>query len=163
VKVSGLGGIDYWKDGRETFDNVRTVYEYPDGVKASVSSVLTNAFKGYSIRILGTKATVEIQRDQAFLYAESTEQELGVVDGVSGATVKAWAQGEAVPVAFEHQDAQDRDPTAYALLDFVACIRDKQMPFSNVETGRDAAVAVHMGNMAMREEKYQYWRPEYSL
>lgn len=163
VKVSGLGGIDYWKDGRETYDNVRTVYEYPNGLKANVSSVLTNAFKGYSIRILGTKATVEIQRDQAFLYAESTEQELGVVDGVSGATVKAWTQGEAMPIEFEHQDEHQLDPTAYALIDFGVCIRDKKTPFSNVETGRDVAVAVHMGNTAMLEEKYQYWKPEYSL
>lgn len=163
VKVSGLGGIDYWKDGRETYDNVRTVYEYPDGVKASVSSVLSNAFKGYSIRILGTKATIEVQRDKAYIYAESTRQELGVVDGVSGATVKAWTQGEAVPVEFEHQDTEQRDPTAYALLDFGACIRNRKTPFSNVETGRDAAVAVHMANNAMREEKYQYWKPEYSL
>ena len=34
-KVSGFGGIDYWKDGRETYDNTHVVYAYPNGVKAS--------------------------------------------------------------------------------------------------------------------------------
>ncbi|MDF9798920.1 putative dehydrogenase [Catalinimonas alkaloidigena] len=163
LKVSGLGGIDYWKDGRETYDNVRTVYEYPNGVKASVSSVLSNAYKGYSIRILGTEATIEIQRDKAYLYTEADKAELGVVDGVSGATIKAWTQGEPSLLNYKTEDNAERSPTAYALLNFADCIRNDKKPFSNVDTGKDVSVAVHMGNKAMREEKYQYWKPEYSL
>ena len=162
LKVSGLGGIDYWKDGRETYDNVRTVFEYPNGVKASASSILNNAFRGYSMRVLGTEATIEILRDQAFIYAEADEVERGTVDGVSGATLNAWTQGKATPLEFESQDGADLDPTAYALLDFGDCIRNGKKPFSNVDTGRDVSIAVHMGNAAMREEKYQYWKPEYS-
>ncbi len=157
LKVTGFGGIDYWKDGRETYDNVRTVFVYPDGVKASVSSILTNAFKGYSIRILGTKATIEIQRDKAFIYAEAQDKELGTVDGVTGATVKAWTQGEPVPIEFMYPDAQKRDPTSYALLDFAACIRTGKKPASNVETGRDAAIAVHIANKAMATEQCVKW------
>lgn len=159
VKVTGFGGIDYWKDGRETYDNVRTVYEYPNGVKSSVSSVLTNAFKGYSIRILGTKATIEIQREKAFLYPESKKKERGIVDGVSGATIKNWTQGDPIPIDYEKVN---HSPTVNALLDFADCIRNDKKAFSNVETGRDAAIAVHLGNLAMREEKVQYWKPEYS-
>ena len=34
-KVVGMGGIDYWKDGRETYDNTKLIYEYPEGVKAT--------------------------------------------------------------------------------------------------------------------------------
>jgi predicted dehydrogenase len=71
LKVAGFGGIDYWKDGRETFDNIRLVYEYPGGVKASVTSILSNEYKGYSIRILGSKGTIEILRDQAYIYPEA--------------------------------------------------------------------------------------------
>ncbi len=36
--VTGIGGIDYWKDGRETFDNVTAVYTYPAGQKVTFSS-----------------------------------------------------------------------------------------------------------------------------
>lgn len=158
VKVTGLGGINYWRDGRETYDHARTLYEYPDGVKSSVSSILTNAFRGYSIRILGTKATIEVQRDKAYIYPESKKEELGIVDGVSGATVKAWTQGDPVPVDFE----QDHSPTASAFLAFADCVRNDKEPFSNAKTGSDVAIAVHMGNLAMREEKVQYWKPEYS-
>lgn len=163
TKVTGFGGIDYWKDGRETFDNIRTIYEYPNGVKSSVTSVLTNAYKGYSIRILGKKATIEIQREKAFLYPEAGEVERGVVDGVSGATKKAWTQGEGVPIVFKGHDDPNQDPTGFGLLDFADCVRNNRKPASNVDTGRDVAIAVHMGNLAMREEKTQHWKSEYSI
>jgi len=34
-KIMGTGGVDYWKDGRETYDNTHLIYEYPSGVKAT--------------------------------------------------------------------------------------------------------------------------------
>jgi predicted dehydrogenase len=158
-KVTGFGGIDYWKDGRETYDNVRLLYEYPGGVKASVTSMLMNEYKGYSMRILGSKATIEIQREKAFLYSEAGAKKLGTVDGVTGATVEAWTHGEGVPLAFKDEG---KDPTAYALLGFASSVRQQQKPASNVHTGRDVAIAVHMGNAAMETGQVQLWKPEYS-
>lgn len=160
-KVTGIGGIDFWKDGRETFDNVRTVFEYPNGVKANVSSILSNAYQGYEIRILGSKATVKIQRDEAWIFPEATKKKLGVVDGVTGATILNATQGKGMLLKFDHQDEQKRDPTSYALLDFAKCITENKKPFSNVETGKGAAIAVYMANQAMETETFQYWKPEY--
>ena len=42
-KIMGSGGIDYWKDGRETFDNVHLIFEYSNGVKAKFTSLTSNA------------------------------------------------------------------------------------------------------------------------
>lgn len=159
LKVAGFGGIDYWKDGRETFDNIRLVYEYPNGVKASVTSILSNEFKGYSMRILGSKGTIEILRDQAYIYSEATTKTLGTVDGVTGATVEVLPGGKGKPIEFEKQ----QDPTTYALIDFAECIRTGKKPASSVKTGRDVAIAVHMGNAAAETEKTQYWKNEYSI
>ena len=161
LKVAGLGGIDYWKDGRETFDNIRLVYEYPDGVKAGVTSILSNEFKGYSMRILGSKGTIEILRDQAFIYAEGTQKTLRTVDGVTGATEEVIPGGKGKPIVFDQEMAK-LDPTAYAVMDFAECIRKGKKPGSNVRTGRDVAIAVHMGNQAAETEKTQYWKNEYS-
>ena len=157
VKVTAMGGIDYWKDGRETYDNIRALYEYPNGVKASVSSILSNAYKGYSLRILGTKATLEIQQSGAFLYGEKSHNVHATVDGVTGATVQSWGQGEPVPLEYANQDEYDRDPTGYALLDFAECIRTGKKPFSNVETGRDAAIAVLLANKSAETGMMQEW------
>lgn len=165
VKVTGLGGLDYWKDGRDIFDNVRAIYEYPKGVKSSVTSVLTNAFQGYSIRIMGTKGTIEINDDQASLIAEPDKARIAheLVDGVSGATKKSWTAGEVVPIRVEGQQEPVKSPTYYAFMEFIGCIRNNKTPASNVETGNATAIAVHLGNLAMRKEEVQYWKPEYSL
>jgi predicted dehydrogenase len=156
--VSGMGGIDYWKDGRETWDNVRALFEFPGGVKANVSSILSNAYKGYSLRVLGSNATVEIQQNKAYLYPEEKERKLGVVDGVTGATLQSWGQGEPVLVNFGDIHDVSTDPTVFSLLDFVACIRDGKKPFSDVVTGKHSAIAVHKANQAIASRTVQSWK-----
>ncbi len=163
IKVTGIGGIDYWKDGRDTYDNIRTIYEYPGGVKSSVTSILSNAFNGYSIRILGDAATVEIQRDKAFIYAESTDNAKGIVDGVTGATKSAITQGKGMELIFDEPGREQSEPTTDSLIDFIDCIRNKRKPVSNVETARDASIAVHIGNAAADTQTFQLWKEEYSL
>ena len=162
IKVTGLGGIDYWKDGRETYDNIHTIYEYQKGIKSNVTSILSNEHNGYAMRILGSQATIVIQREKAFIYPEATKKEYGIVDGVTGATVEAIKKGQGIPIEYKSQDGRNLDPTAYALLDFAECIRNNKKPFSNVETGRDAAIAVHMGNQTIETGNIQLWKPEYN-
>ncbi|MBK5279454.1 MAG: Gfo/Idh/MocA family oxidoreductase [Bacteroidia bacterium] len=162
IKVSGMGGINYWKDGRDTYDNIRTIYEYPNGIKSSVTSVLSNAYNGYSIRILGDKATVEIQREKAFIYSETTDNLKGTVDGVTGATIAAKTQGKPVELMFEKEGQPSLEPTIYALQDFIECIHGRKKPVSTVDTAKDTSIAIHMGNKAADTETVQVWKPEYS-
>jgi predicted dehydrogenase len=163
VRVTGMGGINYWKDGRETYDNVRMVYEYQDGIKASVTSILSNAYNGFCIRILGDKATLQIQSDKITVSAESTKNAQGIVDGVSGATLKSITQGEAVEIPYKAQGEKLPEPTTVALQEFFESIRTGKKPTSNVETAKIAAIAVHMGNKAAETQTYQEWKPEYSI
>lgn len=163
LKVMGMGSINYWKDGRDTYDNVHTIYEYPNGVKATFTSVLSNAFNGYNIKIFGDKATVEIQREKAFIYAESLENKRGIVDGVTGATIAATTQGKPTEIAFKKPGEEDIEPTIFALTDFFECIRTNKKPVSNVATAGEASIAIHLGNVAMDTESLQTWKPEYSF
>lgn len=163
IKVTGLGGINYWKDGRETYDHIHTIYEYQKGIKSNVTSILSNEHNGYAMRILGTKASIVIEREKAFIYPEQTKKNYGTVDGVTGATIDSIKKGQGAPVEYISQDGLNLDPTAYALLDFADCIRNNKKPFSNVETGRDAAIAVHMGNQTIDTGNVQFWKPEYSI
>jgi len=163
LRVTGMGGINYWKDGRDTYDNIRTIYEYPGGVKAAFNSVLSNAYNGYNIRILGDKATVEIQREKAFIYPESTENKRGTVDGVTGATIPSVTQGTPVEISFKKPGEEDLEPTSYALADFFECIRTGKAPVSNVITAGQTSIAIHLGNKAMDTQTWQSWQPEYNI
>jgi predicted dehydrogenase len=60
VSVVGVGGIDYWKDGREVYDNVSVTFEYPEGQKFVFTSICSNAHLDFSEVIMGDEGTIEI-------------------------------------------------------------------------------------------------------
>jgi predicted dehydrogenase len=66
--VMGLGGIDYYKDGRDTYDNIQLIYQYPGGRKLLYSSISTNSHLDllqaerteFGEVIMGTAGAIEI-------------------------------------------------------------------------------------------------------
>jgi len=45
--VVGVGGLDYWHDGRDIPDNIQLIYKYPKGQKLVYSSITTNSHLPY--------------------------------------------------------------------------------------------------------------------
>ncbi len=147
-KVMGVGGIDYWKDGRETYDNIHLIYSYPNGVKATFTCLTSNALDDYKIKVMGDKGSIILDYQKAWFYPEGNyEREIGNVDGVSGAT-KNWEQGKGIPIEFEHAD-----PSKQALIDFRDSIRTNTKPISDIITGANTAVCVQMGLDAMANDE----------
>lgn len=156
-KVAGFGGIDYWKDGRETYDNVNLITEYPSGVKASYASLTTNSKDGYQIKILGTEGSIIINKNQAWLFAEAlAEKGTAIVDGVSGATRGAWGP-PGVPISLAHND-----PSLQALMDFGDAIANRRQPQSGIKSGADVAVVVQMALDAMDKDRVEHWKDQYN-
>ena len=154
LSVVGTGGIDYWKDGRETYDNVHVIFDYPKGIKASFTCTTANAYEGYQIKVLGDQATIVIKPDSAWIYPEKveSEQETALVDGVSGATKSTLEEYGAIPINVEHTD-----PSKQALLDFADNIIQSKMPLSNVITGAEISFAVQMALRSIREKRSIAW------
>ena len=163
IKAVGMGSVDFWKDGRETFDHVRTIYEYANGMKASYTSLLANAYNGYQIRILGSKGTLEIARNKAYIYPETRRRVLGTVDGVTGATIVNATQGERTEIPFLNPGEKGIEPTVSALQNFYDCIVKGETPLSNVKTGNIAAISICMGLDASETGETQHWKPEYTI
>ena len=154
--VTGMGGIDYWKDGRETFDNVVAVYNYPAGQKVTFSSTTTNAHDGEHIVIMGTEGTIEMGWDKAVYFREKESPELvkaegATVIGATGETMKASTQSQREGAQVAPQDAQSRSAVYRELESYVACIRDGKKAVVDVQVGRNAAVSVLSANQAMEE------------
>jgi predicted dehydrogenase len=59
TRVLGSGSICFWKDGRDVYDHVALVYEYPGGRKFVYTSLLNNARYGCEEQIQGSKGTIE--------------------------------------------------------------------------------------------------------
>lgn len=146
--VIGTGGIDYWKDGRETYDNVHLIYTYPKGVEARFTCLTSNAMDDYKIKVHGDKGTLILDYAKAWFYPENNyEKQLGEVDGVSGATTN-WEQGLGIPLNISHQDSSKQ-----ALLDFRDAIRQNTKPESDIVSGAKAAICVQMGLDAIHQGK----------
>ena len=75
--VMGYGDIVYWKDGREVFDNISLIYRYPNGVKMSYESVISNKFLGLEELILGDKGTMELEKGK--YYFEEAKPAAGIL------------------------------------------------------------------------------------
>lgn len=153
-RITGFGGIDHWKDGRETYDNIHVLFEYPSGADARFTCTTKNSYEDYEIRILGSKATINLDYTQANIFIEQNElKEYGMVDGVSGATKKAWEQGQGAPI-----DAPGNDPTIDALKQFRASVFEGAPVVSNIETGANTAKCVQISLDAMYGENVKYWK-----
>tara|TARA_B100000900_G_scaffold395993_1_gene394890 strand:- start:464 stop:1030 length:567 start_codon:yes stop_codon:yes gene_type:complete len=151
-KAIGMGGINYWNDGRETYDNTKVIYEFPGGVKATYTCLTSNAKDDYKIMVMGDKGTLSVFYDTAWFYPEGEyEAKYGEVDGVSGATTN-WSEGKGTPLDIKHLD-----PTKQALIDFRDAVINNKAPLSSVTTGAKAAYAVDMGIKAMDTEQMTYW------
>lgn len=66
--VVGIGGIDFWKDGRTVFDNVEVVFEYPSGVKLNYTSLTTNQYDGFYEQFMGTDGTLIVSQETGGQY-----------------------------------------------------------------------------------------------
>ncbi len=61
TEIMGAGSINYWKDGREVYDNVNLVYAYPDGTQVIYDSMASNKHYGLEEQIMGPKGTMELE------------------------------------------------------------------------------------------------------
>ncbi|WP_158829233.1 Gfo/Idh/MocA family protein [Mucilaginibacter lacusdianchii] len=155
------GGIDYFKDGRETYDNVQVMLRYPElGMIGNFGATCGNAHDGYLFKIKGTLGTVSLLTDQGIFYPEKKLlDEKGTVDGVTGATRIVWNKGGGTPILPE----PTRDGTWYAFKDFYTKVQNRQLPDSNVFTGARTAISVHLANQALYSNKITAWDKSYKI
>jgi predicted dehydrogenase len=160
-RVIGTGGVDYWHDGRETFDNVHTIFDYPDGLRLTCSCLTNNAHDGFLVTFRGSRGTIELRRDSATLFSEATDTlERGIVDGVSGATRTAFSQQRGVPLIID-ENREGWDPTHFALAEFAGHVRNGTRPASDVISGARSAISVRLAIDAVREGGVCEWKKSY--
>ncbi len=167
--VMGSGGIDYWRDGREVYDNVFCIYNYeklnesgdPYTVRVTYSSLQNNAYEGASELVMGTKGTLFLTSKKGLFYQEGSTDNPGwsndnqsdknAVLVTSGKTLKMdndpWAhRGKPFEIDATANDTRDE------LIAFLDCVqrRDTQT-ICDVHVGWDDTMTVLAGVQAMEE------------
>ncbi len=155
------GGIDVFKDGRETYDNVQVALRYNDqNMVGNFGATCGNSRDGYLFKIKGTKGTVSLLTDQGMFYPEkSLIKEQGLVDGVTGATRITWEKEGGTSILPE----PTKDGTWYALNDLYKTIGSGKLPDSNVYTGAKTAICVHLANQALYGQEIVRWKDAYNV
>jgi predicted dehydrogenase len=74
--VTGTGSIQFWKDGREVFDSVAAIYQYPNGVHMTFESIISNKHYGMGEQILGSEGTIDLVR--GIMYSEAAVRRSGI-------------------------------------------------------------------------------------
>ncbi len=156
-KIMGTGGINFWIDGRETYDNTHLIFEYPSGVKAQFKCLTSNIPGGYEIKVIGDKGVITIKPTKAWVkhydYKPKEKKVYKNVDGVSGATA---TEGYISQLGREIE-VQHLDPSKQALIDFRDAIYKGKQPISDVYTGANTAKAVNLAIEAMLSGEVKYW------
>ncbi len=175
-RVTGIGGLDWWEDGREIFDNVQCIFDYPNGIKFVYSSICTNAHDGYGEEFMGRLGTMIVEASRSgFLFQEKNAADLewmkkadrtkvGKKKAITldtGATAQTGmaakqTEGKAVAAKKRHPFDDYRDELAH----FFDCIRTGKRPFCTEIEGMESAVTVIMANKAMRENASIELKPE---
>lgn len=174
TKVIGTGGIDYWKDGRETFDNVHALFDYPNGVKVGFHSGTTNKYEGYQIKFYGDKATiVSYNMERAYIYPEGKrvdEEWKNNVDSVTGASIKIIGKEKKREIKVQKSegivyptDNNYFNVTWHIYKNLADAIKGKEPLLLGLKDGYQSAISVHMANDAIHNERVVRWLPEYDV
>lgn len=158
-EIIGTGGIDVFKDGRETYDNVQATLRYKNaGMIGNFGATCGNAHDGYLFKIKGTKGSVNLLPNTGIFYPEKeAKKQLEIVDGVTGATKIEFNKDGGISIL----DKPTKDGTFYALDEFYKAITEGKTPVSNINTGTQASICVAMCNEAIYTGKTQLWKKEY--
>ena len=185
VSVIGTGGIDYWKDGRETCDNVQAIFEYPGGQKLVFTSILSNGHYGFQEQIMGDQGTLEITVGKGLYYREKVAKTS--TDGEkeawwAGATVGEEAAQKGIPIFPEtvgrdegfvdrelrhakrwlasmgiYEYEEPHDPWWSEMKDLFASIRENKPVAATLDIGVADALGVIYGNRAIDTGQKVFW------
>jgi predicted dehydrogenase len=128
--IVALGGKYYLQDNRDTPDTLQVTYEYPSGVIATYENRNGNGQsmfnKGGGILFHGTKGTLFVDRSEYRVVPEPDSELAAVNEKASNNTNMAhWAN-------------------------FLECVKTRQKPISDIETGHRSTATCLLGNVALR-------------
>jgi predicted dehydrogenase len=173
LSVVGYGSINYWKDGRELYDNVNVVYKYPGGVHVIFDSLISNRFYGMEVQMMGPKGTIESETGRMF--SEKPPPAPGIVQLINGLERGIF---ETIPIGgpswvpdlkkntaatYFPKPPDNDDGTGLALAAFANAIRLNEPIPGMMEQACRSGVAVLMGQMAMEQGREVTWPKDFKI
>jgi predicted dehydrogenase len=173
LSVVGYGSINFWKDGRELYDNVNVVYRYPNGIHCVYDSMISNRFYGAEVQIMGPKGTVEGETGKIF--SEQPPPAPGIVQLINNLERGMF---QTIPIGgpswvpdlkkdtkghFLGDPHSTDDGTALELAAYANAIRLNEPIPNMMEQACFSGVAVLMGQTAMEQNREVSWPSDFKV
>jgi predicted dehydrogenase len=135
-----MGGIYQYDDGRDTPDNVNFIVEYPEKLIVTFEATLTDMIPQNSADIvfMGTGGRLSIFRGGYKFLPAKQNSDVG--------TLSAGSAPEGVHVG-----------------NWLDCMRTRNKPNADAESGHYSAMACHIGNLAYQQRARIAWQGEWDL
>jgi predicted dehydrogenase len=159
-RVMASGGVYIFKDEREVPDTFNLIADYPQGHSLVLSSSMANSqhIPGLIRGHAGTIVMVEhgmFERPTDFI---TVKPEVKRARGGGEPTAIA---GEEYAKKFGTNEIKipvdQRDMMTAHIDNFLSCVRSRQKPHLDVETGARAQVVINLAVQSYREGKVMYW------
>jgi predicted dehydrogenase len=154
--ITAIGSKHYIKDNTETPDTLEITWEYPNFI-ATYESRLCNAdsrFKhSYGIEFHGTDATMFIDRSGLEVFPEPVTQGDYRELHQSGDKGEREVMGKAPAMRMEQVDDGLREHVGNML----ECMRTRQHPQTDIESGHRSSSCCLLGNVALRTKEHLEW------
>ena len=169
LSVVGMGGIDYWQDGREVYDNVELIFEYPNGVKVVYTSITANAYDGYGEWFMGDKGTIVLtDENKGLLFREPRagklewEEDASTVQvgGRTAITLQARPTRRAQNPGEQLSYGANRNAYYLELEHFCQCVRTGETPRCTAKEAIPALATVLLAEEAIATGTNRYFSPE---
>ena len=173
TSVIGSGGIDYYRDGRETDDNVKAIFRYPGGQSFIFSALTSNAHMGFQVLVHGDQGSVVLTQDEAVFMVEKHLAEAylqshttghahrstkaakpDAVDLVTGASYRPGTENPGsleVAKLWRARSGPHADVTHDACRAFCENLREGNPVIADARAGWASATAVALANLAVDE------------
>ncbi len=172
VAVFATGGIDWYQDGRDSYDNMSAIFLYPTGVKFVYTTILTSSFNDALEVFMGDQGTIEtsllfggrcfpepkkVAGSQAVGTPIPCHQSQAESDPDFSSVIPGSAPRQPCKVKSEEKGTHSPTENLNAVKAFIACCQEGKKPDADVKVGLEAAVPALMANISMRESRVVYW------
>jgi predicted dehydrogenase len=156
--VASFGGRYSLKGFGETADTMESIFEYPGFLLNWSNSEINASRRGGSLEFLGTKGMLRVERSGIEVIPDAN---IPADDQIPRFT-QPMARRDAPPAPRTTAIKKDgyeqvRDQFVPHVRNFLDCIKSRQQPISNVESGHQTAVSCHLANIAMKLGRTLRW------
>lgn len=139
VAATAAGGVYQYKDGRTAPDTISVQLEYPKEWTATFDASLVPGARGAAIEFMGTGGSLYIDRSRYTFQAPAAQRGQPLPEPITGRA----------PMSLETEHVRN----------FVACVKSRKTPNSDVVSGHRSALASNLGKIAYVQKKRISFNP----